>query len=239
MQCAFTQFSLILLAFGLGAACVPKASSALKQGADATKPCGPTGLIDDGEDGNNQVMINDGRSGYWYTFVDDSGSTIEPQAGKKGGTFAMTPGGAHGSQFGARMSGKVGGGGLLFCGMGFNFVDPKDAYDASKYGGVSFYAKKAGGTEGKVRLKVPDQNTDPQGGMCKECYNDFGATMDLTDQWVRYDLPFTQASQEQGWGRPRPSAIVPTKLYGMQWQVNTPGASFDVWLDDVAFIGCP
>jgi endoglucanase len=235
---SFTQFSLTLLAFGLAAACVPKASTTLKQGADATKACGPVGMIDDCEDGNNQVMINDGRSGYWYTFVDDSGSTIEPQAGKKGGTFSMTQGGANGSKFAARMSGKVGAGGLLFAGMGFNFVDPKDAYDASKYGGVSFYGKRAGG-EGKLRLKIPDQNTDPQGGMCKECFNDFGAALELTDQWVRYDLPFAQASQDQGWGRPRPSAIVPSKIYGMQWQVNVPGASYDIWLDDITFIGCP
>jgi len=24
----------------------------------------------------------------------------------------------------------------------------------------------------------------------------------------------------------------------MQWQVNEPGATFDVWIDDIAFTGC-
>ena len=47
----------------------------------AAKPCGPEGMIDDLEDNNNQVMVKDGRSGYWYTFVDEAGSTIEPTAG--------------------------------------------------------------------------------------------------------------------------------------------------------------
>ena len=32
--------------------------------------------------------------------------------------------------------------------------------------------------------------------------------------------------------------VKPHKLYGLQWQVNKPGASFDIWVDDVEFIGC-
>ena len=32
--------------------------------------------------------------------------------------------------------------------------------------------------------------------------------------------------------------IKPAKLFGIQWQVNKPGADFDIWIDDVEFIGC-
>jgi hypothetical protein len=28
-------------------------------------------------------------------------------------------------------------------------------------------------------------------------------------------------------------------MYGVQWQVNTPGAEYDIWIDDVQFTGCP
>src|SRR6185369_8655824 len=45
-------------------------------------------------------------------------------------------------------------------------------------------------------------------------------------------------SQDQGWGSPHPGGINPEKLYGVQWQVNTPGAAFDLWIDDVQFTGC-
>src|SRR6478672_1889202 len=88
------------------------------------------GLISDGENNSNQTAAIQGRGGYWYTFMDDSGSTIVPEAGKNGGTFAMSPGGAGGSQFAAHMSGKVAGGGTVYAGMGLNFVDPKGTYDA-------------------------------------------------------------------------------------------------------------
>jgi hypothetical protein len=77
------------------------------------KECGPAAMIDDGEDGNNQNLPNDNRGGYWYTFRDKKGTTIEPTAGEDGGTFAMTEGSGHGSQFGARYHGKIGTGAPL------------------------------------------------------------------------------------------------------------------------------
>ena len=210
---------------------------ATKTGDAAIAPCGSEALIDDCEDQNNQVIVQDGRSGYWYTYVDEVGSTIEPTAGAQGGQFVMSPGGANGSQYAARMSGKVATGGTVYCGMGFNLTDPKDAYDASKYGGVKFYAKKAGGSTGTVRLKIPDSSTDPDAGRCQECYNDFGATMELTGEWTEYVLPFYLTKQEESWGDHFP-AITPSKLYGMQWQTNIPGAAYDIWVDDISFVGC-
>lgn len=217
--------------------CQPIGGGNMKTGSEATAACGPEALIDDGEDKDNQVKVQDGRSGYWYTFVDDAGSTIQPTAGAQGGTFAMAPGGANGSGFSAKMSGTVGAGGIVYCGMGFNFTDPKDVYDASKYGGVSFYAKKGNGAS-NVRLKVPDASTDPVGGVCKQCFNDFGANVNLTDTWTQYVLPFDMAKQEEGWGQPRVPKITPSKVFGMQWQVNTPGSAYDVSVDDVSFVGC-
>ena len=86
-------------------------------------------MIDDGEDGNNQNMPEGNRGGYWYTFRDKKGTTIEPVAGEDGGTFAMSEGGKS-SQFAARFHGKIGTGAPLFGGMGMNFVDPKATYDA-------------------------------------------------------------------------------------------------------------
>ena len=111
-------------------------------GTTGFKECAAEGLIDDGEDGNNQNLPNDNRGGYWYTFRDKKGTTIDPVAGEDGGTFAMSEGG-HGSQFAARYHGKIGTGAPLFGGMGMNFVDPKAPYDASKYAGISFWAKRA------------------------------------------------------------------------------------------------
>ena len=199
------------------------------------KDCGPDGLIDDGEDGNNQNLPNDNRGGYWYTFRDKKGTTVEPVAGEDGGTFAMSEGG-HGSQFAARYHGKVGTGAPLFAGMGMNFVDPKAPYDASKYAGIAFWAKRGEDSTGKVRLKVPDVNTDPDGGVCTECFNDFGGDLNLTTDWKQYIFPWKSMKQMPGWGNPRKPHITPEKIYGVQFQVKVPRANYDIYVDDLRFL---
>jgi endoglucanase len=223
-----------------GAAAAPSAPSApavpgAPIGTTGFKECSVEGLIDDGEDGNNQNNNADNRGGYWYTFRDKKGTTIEPVAGEDGGTFAMSEGG-HGSQFAARFHGKIGTGAPLFGGMGMNFVDPKEVYDSSKYAGISFWAKKGENSTGKVRLKVPDVNTDPQGGACTECFNDFGGDLNLTTDWKQYIFPWKSMKQMPGWGNPRKPHITPSKLYGIQFQVNVPSANYDIYIDDLKFI---
>jgi endoglucanase len=212
-------------------------ASAPAGAASADKLCPRSFVVDDMEDTNNQVLSQVGRGGYWYTFADKAGSTIDPPAG---GHFAMSPGGANGSAYAARARGKLAASGApIFAGMGFSFTDPKSAYDASRYSGVTFFARIEGASAASVRLKVPDVDTDPDGRGCTECFNDFGADLAMTDTWTRYTVPFDRMTQMEGWGAPRPGSIDKTKIYGVQWQATQPGATFDVWVDDVAFTGCP
>ena len=91
----------------------------------------------------------------------------------------------------------------------------------------------------EARLKVPDVDTDPDGKRCTECFNDFGADLSLSDQWKKYTVPFAAMKQMEGWGSPAPSSIDKSKLFGLQWQVVAQGVSYDVWVDDVQFTGCP
>jgi endoglucanase len=204
-------------------------------GSTGLKECGQPGMIDDGEDGNNQNMPEGNRGGYWYTFRDKKGTVIEPVAGEDGGTFAMSEGGKS-SQFAARFRGKIGTGAPLFGGMGMNFVDPKAPYDASAYAGISFWAKKGENSVAKVRLKVPDANTDPDGGVCAECFNDFGGDLTLTNEWKQYIYPWKSMKQMPGWGNPRKPHVSPSKIYGIQFQVNVPSANYDIYIDDIKFV---
>lgn len=227
------------------AACIPKkprgaggVTASAEGTADGSK-CGADGVVDDGEDNNNQSAAQKGRGGYWYTFADNEGSTITPTAGAKGGTFNMSAGGANGSAFAARINGQLAKGQTIYAGAGVNFVDPKGPYDASAYKGISFWAKKGEGSTGRVRLKLPDVNTDQEGKVCTECFNDFGADIELTSTWTRYTVAFASMRQETGWGNPRPAALESAKVFGVQWQVRSQGESFDIWIDDVEFTGCP
>lgn len=226
---AATLLSLAHVAAGCVAPGAQVSSSA------ALKSCGPDGLIDDFEDNNNQNKVVDNRGGYWYTYVDKVGSTVWPEAGEQGGTFTPSEGG-NSSKYAGEVKGKIGTAAIVFGALGMNFTDPKGPYDASKYVGVTFFAKRAAGSTGKVRLKVPDVNTDQDGGICSECFNDFGTDLNLSEQWQRFVIPFHDMKQMEGWGAPRKAHIEPSKIFGMQWQTQVQGADYDFAIDDVAFV---
>lgn len=226
------------LGMALGAfACSPAVNSPDMEQTAEGAPCGPQALVEDGEDGNNQVIVQDGRAGYIYTYIDAEGTTVTPKAGSDGGVFETSPGGVNGSKNALRMSGTVAKAQIVYAGMGLNLTDPKDTYDASRYKGVSFYAKRGPNGTRKVRFKIPDANTDPDGQQCTACYNDFGLEIKLSDEWQKFIIPFDKLKQEPGWGSPRPGTVAYDKMYALQWQVKYPG-EYDVWVDDVAFTGC-
>ena len=189
----------------------------------------PDGLIDDMEDGDNQIAKRAGRDGYWYSSRDPWGSSVEPYP-----KFTMSRADRPGGSFSARLKGRIANTGeSLYAGMGFSFTDPRTPYNASSAKGIRFWAKGPG----RVRLKLPDANTTPEGDRCKDCYNDFGVDLYLQDQWVRYTVPFESMSQQPGWGDRTPK-LSSGELFAVEWQVNKPGAEFDIWIDDVEFVGC-
>ncbi len=187
--------------------------------------CSADAVIEDMEDNDNRIGVRDGRGGYWFTSLDTEGSTIEP-----GGKFTMSAPG-HASKYAARMRGQMAPSGWsVYALMAFGLAEPKGPYDASRYAGLTFWAKGPG----HIRLKVPDAYTDPGGDYCKDCYNDFGIELALTSEWERYTVPFNWLSQQPGWGDPRPE-VAANALFGLQFQVGSRGRSYDVWIDDIAF----
>jgi len=197
-------------------------------------PC-ESGMLDDGEDNNGQVIKVDGRDGYWFTFVDTEGSTIEPR-----GPYQMAPGGrpAGGglpeSHYHAHLSGKLAASGKsIYAGVGFALSNPKSGFDLSAAKGIQFWAKGPG----LVRFKTPDLNTDPSGDRCSDCYNDFGADIYLSERWERYTVLFEELEQQPGWGDRAPH-VATGGILAVQWQFTTAGADFDFAFDDVVLVGC-
>jgi hypothetical protein len=188
--------------------------------------CGAVGLIDDGEDGDNRILQRDGRGGYWFTFQDSEGSKIDPA-----GQFKMGEPG-HGGNKAARMRGHMASAGKsIYAGMGFQLSDPAGAYDASPYTGVTFWAKGPG----RVRFEMPDVNTAPGGGRCKDCYNDHGIVIALEPEWRKYTIKFAWLEQRPGWGDPAPE-LQKDEVYAMEWEFGGAGRDFDISIDDIAFI---
>jgi hypothetical protein len=231
VRCALLGGAALLLSVG----CRVNPTSPDMENTSDGKACPAEGKIEDAEDNNNQILVQDGRAGYVYTYVDPAGSTIDPAGGA---VFTMSPGGANGSQFALRIHGDIAKTDTVYAALGMNFADPRGPYDLSKYKGVSFYAKKGPGTTSKVRIKFPDKNTDPEGGVCGHCSNDFGMALSLSEEWQKFIVPFSALRQEAGWGNPRPRSLDTSAVYALQFQVNDKGKKFDVMIDDIAFTGC-
>ena len=156
-----------------------------------------------------------------YTYADEAGSKVT-----KSGSGPI------------RVQGTLAATGEVYAGVGLGFSESDAAVDGTTWRGIAFRAKRGAGGTSHLRVKVPDGNTDPKGGVCEDCFNDFGASFQLGDEWVRYEVPFEQLKQEGGWGKPNPPAIDRARLYGVQWQTTTPGAVVDVWIDGVELLGC-
>jgi len=232
----------ILLCGALGAACAACAqfkppaeggSSSGGGGGDGD-PCARRAQIEDGEDGDDQVLTRGGRGGYLYTFADEKGSSISPQ----GDDVKPVPGGAD-SGYALHMKGHLTDNEEAYAGIGFSFKEPKKAYDATQWRGVSFVARRGEHSVGNLRVKLPDANTDPDGKVCTDCFNDFGISFQVGPEWTRYEVAFDDLKQEADWGKPRPDKLDPAHLYGLQWQVSARNVDYDFWIDDVAFLGCP
>jgi len=178
--------------------------------------------------------------GYWYTYNDMTvGATQTPVVN---GTFVtaqlVPPRGASTYAVHTTGSGFTGWG----AGMGFNFIGPKmSTVDASKYKGVTFYAK---GT-GSVRVNVLTKATAPEGCVCgsqpKGCFDHFSVLKTLTSGFTQFNINWADLAQ-QGYGAP--ATFDPKTLLGMNFQSLNPSTTFpsaspysvDFWIDDIAFI---
>ena len=204
----------------------------LKVCRSGTRPA-EDGNIDDFEDDNNQLTLEGGRDGYWWTKKDEKGSTIGPDP------FAPSEGGADGSEMSLQGVGKTSSSPDAWgAGFGVNLVSNQGSfYDASKYVGISFKAKAGPGSTTTVRFKIGDVNTHQDAHICKACWNHFGKDVTLTNQWKEYKVLFTEARQEPYWGDPRPVAVTPSKLVSIDWSIG-PSQIFDLWVDDIRFLEC-
>lgn len=186
-------------------------------------------VIDDFEDSDLLLPTpaRAGRVGNWYLFNDGSGA----------GTFnvlAIDRGAS--STDGLRVAGKdfsTWGSGL---GVDFNSSAggqaTKAPYDASAYSAVTFWARALNPTDIKVTL--PDVDTDAAGNTCSLCSHHYYKTVSVTATWQRFTVSFSELALEAG-GSPVPSAFKPSALISLQFMFPL-GASYDVTVDDVAFI---
>jgi endoglucanase len=221
---------------------VPAAVAGPGEGVRAARPsappCSERVQISRGDSEQNALNARAGFSGHWYTYADSSGTHVVPWPGNMlGGGFSLSPGGVH-SPFAAHMLGQLAKGDVVFAGIGASFLLPKAAFDAHEFSGIELWAKADPDSNPRVRFLLADQNTDPDGKVCSACFNHFGIDLSLDPDWSLQRVAFSMLEQQPGWGEPRPLRVAAGALYGFELRVVEPDAAFDVWIDDVRFVGC-
>lgn len=202
-------------------------------------------LVDDMEDGDAQVTIAQGRTGFWYVGNDGTiGGMQEPSSG----AFQMAelaelerPNSRYAAHM--KVSGFTGWGSVI----GFNLVESLghvEPYDASAYCGVSFWAKAKTATS--VRFRLPDESTHQAGGVCvvgggagQDCYDHFGKSVALASFWQQFSAKFTEFAQLGSGYHPPDNKLKVDALFAMEWALAGGVAAHEIWVDDVAFTTCP
>ncbi|MEZ4302668.1 MAG: hypothetical protein R3B70_47520 [Polyangiaceae bacterium] len=207
-------------------------------GTETSTTPGNTSMIDDMEDGDGSILNVEGRLGAWYTYNDESPTGT--QTPPVGDAFEMSPlNPPRGtSAFGAHTSGS--GFDTWGSGFGFDFNNngtTKMGYDASKFTGITFWAKIADGTTGVIRVNIGDKNTAPEGGVCDDaggkCNDDFGAGISVTAEWKQYTLKFSELAQV-GWSMVLLPSVEKSALYSVHFQTGAM-SKFDIWIIDIVF----
>lgn len=199
---------------------------------DGTAPGDASLLIDDFEDGNADILRQQGRTGSWYVANDRAGMQT-PSDGMQLLPSALLPvRGA--SAYGAHtFGGPFPTWGAL---IGAPFVangSSGNPYDLSGYQGVRLWVRSgaAGALAAQqVRVSLRTPATVPGGG-CTVCNDHFGAAIPLTAKWAQVELPFASLKQA-GYGRPQLSSIDLAHALGIEL-IFAANVSFDLWLDDV------
>ena len=193
-------------------------------GTPTITPTWPPEWIENCDDGDDVIMIHQGRNGWWFDSTDGFGTQ----------TRAIEPGGPAGSSHALHYSGS--GFTDWGSGVGFNFVVPSGsavAYDASMYDGIRFWARAEAGSSTALRVILPNAQTHPDGGICGAgCWDAFGVDFTITTSWAEYTIPFSAVAQ-QGWGFD-PGAFDPSVLYNLETRHNA-NLSYNIWLDNFTF----
>jgi hypothetical protein len=188
--------------------------------------------IDNFEDGDAELLRNQGRTGRWFALNDGTGvQTPEPGKVLPQDLSLSLPNG--GSTKGMHMTAQrfSGWGAVMRADFDITSDSQPKPYNLLAFRGVAFWARVEAGSRTDIRFDLPGKGTHDS---CSACNDHFGIDLeDLTTEWRRYCLTFKNLRQ-MGFGDPQLSALDLTTVYGVQFRFET-GPSTDVWVDSMRF----
>jgi hypothetical protein len=137
-------------------------------------------------------------------------------------SFTVDKPGAHGTKAAARATGTK-------QSQSGTFHAPYVCTDVSAFNGVTLWAKSSTRTALQVQFGTPQLLPPEFGGDCtEECWGFHEVTLELSDEWRFFAVPFE--ATKRPWGSPvlRGNVI-------MRVDLSMRGSDFDVWVDEIAF----
>jgi hypothetical protein len=212
---------------------LPPAAQHIPEPAPRPDPCanalvasGDAPLIDDFEDGDDAVLPNEQRRGFWRwvreTDAPGTAPALLPIPRPSGGT------GARGTS--NRLALHVRGGRLSDWGAAIEFSFRPGCYDASRYGGIAFTARGPG----RIYVAPREVGVIPvgEGGSCeRDCHNAHVLKVDLDNRFRSYEVRFDDVRQ-RGFNKPPLDA---KRLNSLAFLIRPEDTPYDVWIDDVRF----
>jgi hypothetical protein len=187
-------------------------------------------MIDDFEDGNQAILQQQGRNGFWYISNDGQGMQT-PGADAPFTPSALVPARA-GSGHGAHTyGGPFSSWGALIGAAFVSNAGTRAPYDLSAYRGFRLWLRSGGmlpAAANKVRFNLLTSATIVGGTLCND---HFGADIPLTSSWTQIQVPFATLKQI-GFGSPMGASVDTTHALGLELLFTT-NVAFDLWLDDV------
>src|SRR5690348_10023473 len=183
-------------------------------------------LIDDFEHANTALPHQGGRNGFWVLGTEDGdppvNATISDHCAARGQRAGHFSGGnfkSWGANWTALMLDQPGGKAM--------------PYDATEYGGFSFWAAAArtdAGVPFTLPVGVTTMDVAWNGGICSKCMDYYRGLVPLGHEWRRYAVRFSELKQG-GSG----DAIIALRRDQLVGVLFWPNRDFDVWIDDLRF----
>jgi|GEM_PF-1588035 len=209
---------------------------------DPGAPPEPTyDVIDDFLDGDQAILMNEGRQGYWYDYSDAGSSRPLASAPEMhDGRQAVH---AVGSHLGGVSADEAFGG----LGVELNNASstdpvpgqsPRGTFDASAWDGIQVWVKSGTGATKSVRLEMvtPAIAEGSEGGSCtSECWDAYGRDIAITTEWKLAKIPFSSLVQE-GWGGVKSLEV--GQILGLAFEDRTT-SPWDFWVGEISFYKDP
>jgi len=190
------------------------------------RPPARADLVADFETSQPVTVIVPGRGGTRWTVLNATTNTVEV------GVASIVE--RCGSQIALRFDGSTFAGDVPFVQAAFVVAGSTGSpfYDARAYRGVRLALRSPSTVT--IQIQFSDRDTDPLGGVCTRCQDNFSASLLVTAEWQTFTVLFSELRQ-QGTGDRFP-ALDLTRLSTVQIHAPQVDGAFDLWLDDVRFL---